>query len=153
MKEEDENGVANAVAGSELWEQDIAEQKKLIADLAAKALKSSANKMGMTEDEKQLLKEEVYKNIENDQAMEDEEEEEEEGPSKLKRARQEGEEPLQFAFKEPEVEERQIATNRRVERTGLQPRTKSLAWGIAAFAVGMSAVYVFCLSLCSLFAY
>lgn len=142
MKEEDENGVANAVAGSELWEQDIAEQKKLIADLAAKALKSSADKMGMTENEKQLLKEEVYKSIEDDQAMQDEEEEEEEeeGPSKLKRARQEGEEPLQFAFKEPEVEERQIATNRRVERTGLQPRTKSLAWGIAAFAVGMSAV-------------
>ena len=34
-------------------------------------------------------------------------------------------------------------TTSSLERTGLQPRTKSLAWGIAAFAVGMSAVYVF----------
>ena len=135
------------VAGSELWQQDVAEQKKLIADLAAKALKSSADKIGMTEEEKERLGEEVYNVIshQSDHAMKEEEEEEEEseeeqGPSKLKRARQEEEEPLQFDFKEPEVTERAIATNRRVEGTGLQPRTKSLAWGIAAFAVGMSAV-------------
>lgn len=146
MKEEDDDSVEQAVAGSELWEQDVAEQKKLIADLAAKALKSSADKIGMTEDEKQRLGEEVYNVISQDRddgMKEDEDEEEEQGPSKLKRARQEEEEALQFDFKEPEVEERQIATNRRVDGFRLQPRTKSLAWGIAAFAVGMSAVYVF----------
>jgi hypothetical protein len=144
MKEEDDDSVEQTIAGSELWEQDVAEQKKLIADLAAKALKSSAEKIGMTEDEKQRLGEEVYNVIsqESDDGMKEEYEEEEEGPSKLKRARQEDEEPLQFEFKEPEVEERQIATNRRVDGFRMQPRTKSLAWGIAAFAVGMSAVYV-----------
>ncbi|KAJ2936667.1 hypothetical protein H1R20_g425, partial [Candolleomyces eurysporus] len=71
---------------------------------------------------------------------EEEEEEESEGPSKLKRARQDEDEPLKFQFKEPEAEERQIATNRRVGRFNMEPRTKSIAWGLAAFAVGMGAV-------------
>jgi hypothetical protein len=63
----------------------------------------------------------------------------EDGPSKLKRAREE-EAPLQFEFKEPEVEERAIATNRRVSRFHLEPRQKSVAWGLAAFAVGLGVV-------------
>lgn len=66
-------------------------------------------------------------------------------PAPLKREREEegGEkEELRFDFKEPETEERQIATNKRVSRFKLEPRTKSFAWGVAAFAIGMSAVCV-----------
>ena len=66
-------------------------------------------------------------------------------PAPLKREREEEENKaeLQFNFKEPEIEERQIATNKRVSRFKLEPRTKSVAWGVAAFAIGMGAVYVF----------
>ena len=64
----------------------------------------------------------------------------------LKREREEEDEEkkeeLQFNFKEPETEERQIATNKRVSRFQLEPRTKSVAWGVAAFAIGMGAVCV-----------
>ena len=60
----------------------------------------------------------------------------------LKRAREDEDETteLRFQFKEPEVEERQFATNKRVGRFHLEPRQKSFAWGVAAFAIGMSAV-------------
>ena len=66
-------------------------------------------------------------------------------PAPLKRDREEeGEEKeeLRFNFKEPETEERQIATNKRVSGFQLEPRTKSVAWGVAAFAIGMGAVCV-----------
>lgn len=56
--------------------------------------------------------------------------------AKSKRPREE-ESPLQFEFKEPEVGERAIATNKRV---WMEPRTKSVAWGVVAFAIGMGAV-------------
>ena len=67
-----------------------------------------------------------------------------EAPAPLKREREdeEKEEELRFNFKEPESEERQIATNKRVSRFQLEPRTKSFAWGVAAFAIGMGAVCV-----------
>lgn len=60
----------------------------------------------------------------------------------LKRVRDDENErtELRFQFKEPEVQERQIATNKRVGRFHLEPRQKSFAWGVAAFAIGMSAV-------------
>jgi len=107
----------------ELYEQDILDQKRLIDDLK----KAKAEKL--------RAKEELV-----DEEMEESEEESQE-PAKLKRIRQEEEEQLTFNFKEPETEERQIASNRRVEgRFNLQPRAKSLAWGIAAFPVGMGAV-------------
>jgi hypothetical protein len=64
---------------------------------------------------------------------------EEDESSKLKRAREEGE-TLQFEFKEPEVSERVIATNRKVGMFQLEPRTKAMAWGVAAFAFGLGAV-------------
>jgi hypothetical protein len=60
--------------------------------------------------------------------------------TKCKRAREEESEALQFQFKEPEVGERAIATNKRVGFFQMEPRTKSVAWGLAAFAVGMGAV-------------
>jgi hypothetical protein len=116
----DEEGedVENDTVGSELRDQDIAEQKKLIADLKAKR------------------DTDVRFRAVNDA---DESMEEEEAPATLKRGR-EDEKELQFEFKEPEVGERTIATNRRVSRFQMEPRTKSFAWGVAAFAVGMGAV-------------
>jgi hypothetical protein len=57
--------------------------------------------------------------------------------TKSKRSREEEEAPLQFEFKEPEVGERAVVTNKRV---WMEPRTKSVAWGVAAFAIGMGAV-------------
>ena len=63
----------------------------------------------------------------------------EQAPISKKREREEGE-SLKFEFKEPETQERAIATNSRVTRFNLEPRTKSFAWGVAAFAVGMGAV-------------
>jgi hypothetical protein len=56
---------------------------------------------------------------------------------KAKRSREEDDSPLQFEFKEPEVGERAIVTNKRV---WMEPRTKSAVWGVAAFAIGMGAV-------------
>lgn len=57
-----------------------------------------------------------------------------------KRVREEEETALHFQFKEPEVADRTIATNKRVGYLNMRPQTKSVAWGIAAFAIGMSAV-------------
>ncbi|KIM39755.1 hypothetical protein M413DRAFT_181993 [Hebeloma cylindrosporum] len=108
----DEEGelVNDGVAGAELREQDIEEQKKLIEDLKQKR----------NQEEGQM--------------------DTEESASSKKRDREEGDKPLQFQFKEPETEERAIATNSRVGRFHLEPRAKSFAWGVAAFAVGMGAV-------------
>ena len=108
----DEEGelVKDGVAGAELREQDIEEQKKLIQDLKQKR-NEEAGLMDI-----------------------------EESSSSKKRDREEEDKPLEFQFKEPETEERAIATNSRVGLFHLEPRAKSFAWGVAAFAVGMGAV-------------
>lgn len=54
-----------------------------------------------------------------------------------KRSLEETEKPLQFDFKQPEVGERRIKSNRRVH---LQPEQKSAAWGVALFAAGFAAM-------------
>ncbi|KAH7930170.1 hypothetical protein BV22DRAFT_1109426 [Leucogyrophana mollusca] len=91
--------------------QDIAEQKELIERLKAQ------------------------REVEAPQMVTDD------PPAPLKRAREEEEEEqLRFKFKEPEEQERQIATNKRVGRFHLEPRQKSFAWGVAAFAIGMGAM-------------
>jgi hypothetical protein len=61
-----------------------------------------------------------------------------------KRGREESEQeyPNQLNIKEPEPSERAIATNKKVSGFQLAPREKSFAWGVAAFAVGLGAVYV-----------
>jgi len=111
----DEEGelVKDDVAGAELRDQDIEEQKKLIDDLKQK--RDQAAKEGQMDTDESFSK---------------------------KRDREEEDKPLEFEFKEPETEERAIATNSRVGRFHLEPRAKSFAWGVAAFAVGMGAVYV-----------
>jgi hypothetical protein len=63
-----------------------------------------------------------------------------------KREREEDEAPLTLNFKEPESGDRIIASNRRV-RLNLDTRQKSVAWGIAAFAVSFGAMYVLCVSI------
>ncbi|KAF7986468.1 hypothetical protein HWV62_31253 [Athelia sp. TMB] len=91
--------------------QDIAEQKELI-----KKLKEAAELVSMD-----AVMEAVDTTV-------------------AKRAREEEEAPLQFEFKEPENTERAIASNKRVGYFNMKPQTKSVAWGVAAFAIGMSAV-------------
>jgi len=116
--DEEGEGIEDGVAGSELHRQDIAEQKKLIEDLKVKRdadLRSVVN--GVDEPMETVV----------------------DAPATLKRVREDKEE-LRFDFKEPEVGERAISTNRRVSRFQMEPRTKSFAWGVAAFAVGMGAV-------------
>ena len=109
----EEPDAAADVASQALHEQDIAEQKAMIADLKSK--RDAGMKFG-----------------EGDES------------SNLKRSREE-DEPMTFDFKEPEVGERQIATNRKISRFQMQPKTKAVAWGVAAFAFGLGAVYVFLL--------
>ena len=57
-----------------------------------------------------------------------------------KRTREE--EPTEYTLniKEPEVGERAIATNKRVQAGKMAPERKSLAWGALAFAVGAGAM-------------
>ncbi|KAE9407702.1 hypothetical protein BT96DRAFT_82104 [Gymnopus androsaceus JB14] len=104
--EDEEVEAVEDVAGEELRQQDIAEQKILIEDLKAKRDAAESGSQ----------------------------------PAVVKRSREEEEEALRFNFKEPEVGERAIATNRRVGGYFEEPRHQSLAWGIAAFAFGIGAV-------------
>ncbi|KAF9048726.1 hypothetical protein BJ165DRAFT_1462165 [Panaeolus papilionaceus] len=112
--EEEHQIIEEGMMGT-LRDEDIKEQQTLIQHLKAK---------------RESAKQELVKEMEV----------EESSNSQKKRDREEEEAPLQFQFKEPEVEERAIATNRRVGRFHMEPRTKSFAWGVAAFAIGMGAV-------------
>ncbi|KAG6840607.1 hypothetical protein C0991_005648, partial [Blastosporella zonata] len=105
----------------ELHEQDIAEQRALVEKLKAErdaAVKEKA-----------------------DDEDEDMEAAQESAATGVKRARNDEDEELktmQFNFKEPEVEARTIASNRRVDPY-LRPATRRLAWGAAVFAIGVTA--------------
>lgn len=117
--------VVDHVAGDELREQDISEQKELIKRLKAQR---EAQKAGVVEETEA-------------EGSEEREQEQEQGEEQLdtngKRTREDEETALQFNFREPEREERQIATNSRVEKWR---GTKRVAWGVAAFAAGLGAV-------------
>lgn len=68
-------------------------------------------------------------------------EEQTETASSLKRAIEEVDPPLLFNPKEPEVEPRAVATNSRIRfLRNPSPQTKSVFWGVAAFAAGVGAV-------------
>ncbi|KAF7330571.1 Apses transcription [Mycena venus] len=107
---DEEGDVVEESVGTELREQDIAEQRDLIAELKAQRDKAQAVKHGGNLDD---------------------------APAKPKRAREDENQKLEFEFKEPEIGERVIATNRRIT-----PTQKSVVWGVVAFAFGMTAVYV-----------
>ncbi|KAJ7739763.1 hypothetical protein DFH07DRAFT_75290 [Mycena maculata] len=84
----DEDGdVVEESVGTELREQDLAEQRDMIEDLKAQRAKALAVKHG-------------------GQAAD--------APAKLKRVREDDEKKLEFEFQEPEVGDRVIATNRRI---------------------------------------
>ena len=68
-------------------------------------------------------------------------EEQKETASSLKRTIEEVEPPLVFNPKEPEVEPRAVATNSKIRfLRNTSPQTKSVFWGVAAFAAGVGAV-------------
>ncbi|KAI0303836.1 hypothetical protein B0F90DRAFT_1709452 [Multifurca ochricompacta] len=61
--------------------------------------------------------------------------------SEKKRDREDENRSLQFNFKEPETQERKIATNKRISRLPeMTPQRRSFAWGVAAFAAAVSAM-------------
>ena len=92
--------------------EDIQEQRELIAGL--KAQRAAAISRG--------------------------EEQTETAPS-LKRTIEEVEPPLVFTPREPEVEPRAVVTNSRIRfLRNPSPQTKSVFWGVAAFAAGVGAV-------------
>ena len=71
----------------------------------------------------------------------DDRDEEVDGGSEKKREREEEHPSIQFNFKEPETQERKIATNRRIPRLPeMTPERRSFAWGIAAFAAAVGAM-------------
>ncbi|THH20721.1 hypothetical protein EW146_g663 [Bondarzewia mesenterica] len=95
--------------------QDIAEQKEMIEAFKAQR---EANKQQQQEAEPEVVED-----------------------SSAKRAREEeGERALQFNFKEPETQERAIATNRRIRMIEMGPERKSFAWGVVAFAAAVGAM-------------
>ena len=116
--------VIDHVAGDELREQDISEQKELIKRLKAQR---EAQKTGAVEETEE----------EGSERDQEQEQGEEQPGTNGKRIREDEEAALQFNFREPETEERQIATNSRVEKWR---GTKRVAWGVAAFAAGLGAV-------------
>lgn len=124
--DEDSNQVEE-LAAQELHDEDVLEQKKLISDLKDKRAAIENGKEDQT--------------VENRKMKDDADEEVSltSTPASKKRTRDEEEHEYKLDFKEPEIGERKIVTNRRV-RFQLEPRTRSFAWGVAAFAVGMGAV-------------
>ena len=118
--------VEDGVVGTELRDQDIKEQHKLIQDLKDKR---DASRKAQIKGEEGM-----------DVAADESSSSLHSSTTGNKREREDEDEPLKFNFKEPEKAERAISTNRRVSRFNMEPRTKSFAWGLAAFAVGMGAV-------------
>lgn len=118
--DEESQTVENGVAVTELMEEDIKEQKVLITELKKKK-----------EEQEQEI---AFCSKDADTIMNDSE------STSKKREREDEDQPLTFEFKEPEKEERVIATNSRVNRFNLGPRTKSFAWGVTVFVMGMGAV-------------
>ncbi|KAG7451137.1 uncharacterized protein BT62DRAFT_400267 [Guyanagaster necrorhizus] len=109
---DEEGDAVEDVMGSELHQQDVAEQKALIEGLKA---------------QRDALKTETENDMDVDVKP------------KGKRGREE-EETLKFEPKEQETEPRVFATNTRVSRWKMEPQTKSMAWGVAAFLFGAGAV-------------
>jgi hypothetical protein len=118
--------VEDGVVGTELRDQDIKEQHELIQDLKDK--RDALRKAQVKEDEGM------------DEASDESSSSSHSSTTGKKREREDEDETLKFNFKEPEKAERVISTNRRVSRFNMEPRTKSFAWGLAAFAVGLGAV-------------
>jgi hypothetical protein len=125
---DEEGDKVEAVAINELHEQDVREQKKLIEDLKTQRAATQKEQAERPEAEDNEETEKTAEEVSSNMAS-----------SSKKRLRDENEPEYKFDFKEPEVGQREIASNRRV-RFQMEPRTRSLVWGVAAFAMGMGAV-------------
>ncbi|KAI0091185.1 hypothetical protein BDY19DRAFT_934311 [Irpex rosettiformis] len=103
-------------------EEDIREQRELITKLKAE---QQAKNEAVVETTNAITQESSAADVE--QVV-------------TKRLREE--EPTEYTLniKEPEVSERAIATNKRVQPGKMGPERKSLAWGALAFAVGAGAI-------------
>lgn len=117
QEEAEADPVAQAMT-QDIMDEDIREQKALIARLKQERARRAAKK-----------------------EIEEEEEVHEASPVRPASKRPREEEVLKFDFKEPteEVGERAIATNRRVSLQ-MTPQRKSAAWGALAFAFALGAV-------------
>ena len=119
--DEETQVIENGITGHELHDQDVAEQRALVERLKAERDAVQREKGDMGEDEDMdSVPEASTTGVKRPRKEEDEE-------SKM----------IQFSPKEPEVEPRSIATNRRVESQ--QTATRKLAWGAAVFAFGVGA--------------
>jgi hypothetical protein len=140
------------MTATELHKQDISEQKQLVEELKAARGKVEQTEALLAKAKAQLQGEEQGKRsqlqiqdeeqaeVKDEPESQEMEQDETVATTSKKRTRDETNEGYKLDFKEPEVGERQIATNRRVRRFQLEPRTRSLAWGVAAFAFGMGAM-------------
>ncbi len=105
-------------------QEDIREQKELINKLKAE----------------QQAKEEAARAVAAEASTADVEQAVSSDAPTSKREREEEPTEYKLNIKEPEVGERAIATNKRVQPGRLGPERKSLAWGALAFAVGAGAM-------------
>ncbi|KAI0766742.1 hypothetical protein BC629DRAFT_1596259 [Irpex lacteus] len=120
---EDESRDLAQVAEQNMQE-DIREQKELINKLKAE----------------QQAKEEAARAVAAEASTADVEQAVSSDAPTSKREREEEPTEYKLNIKEPEVGERAIATNKRVQPGRLGPERKSLAWGALAFAVGAGAI-------------
>ncbi|CDO68950.1 hypothetical protein BN946_scf185000.g93 [Trametes cinnabarina] len=130
----DEDHEAAKIAEPDMQE-DIQEQKELIAKLKAEREAAKAQKQQQQEEEDS---EPSPSQHEAEQALSEE-------SSSAKRPREEEPQELRFKFKEPgqseDASQRTIATNSRIRLLSqLPPERKSLAWGALAFAAGLGAI-------------
>lgn len=120
-------------------QEDIQEQKELIAKLKAERAAAKAKAKAEAEAETEAEAE-----PETEEAPTPSQQEAEEAAVGEKRSREEVPTEYRFNFKEPgqeEIGERAVATNRRVRLLSqMPPERKSLAWGTLAFAIGLGAV-------------
>ncbi|KAG6816886.1 hypothetical protein H0H87_002006 [Tephrocybe sp. NHM501043] len=119
--DEETDVIENGITSQELHDQDVAEQRALVAKLKAEREIAVKEKVGDEDEDMDAPLESTSTGVKRARMDEDEE---------LK--------TIHFNPKEPETEERTIATNRRVD-SYLKPATRRLAWGAAAFAFGVGA--------------
>ncbi|KAI0359831.1 hypothetical protein OH77DRAFT_870999 [Trametes cingulata] len=131
----DDDAAETAKIAEPNMQEDIREQRELIAKLKADREAAKAKQQQEQEEDESAPSPSQH---ETEQALTEEE------STGVKRPREEEPKELRFNFKEPgesEVGERAIATNSRVRLLSqLPPERKSLAWGALAFAAGLGAV-------------
>ncbi|EMD34056.1 hypothetical protein CERSUDRAFT_117564 [Gelatoporia subvermispora B] len=143
----DEEATEVAKVAEPNMQEDVREQQELIARLKAERAQKEAKEAA--EKEVAAAKEAAEQQTEEQEmpvTVDEETFAPEEVPETRSQKRQREEEPAEYQFnfketKEAPVEERAIATNRKVGRLQqIPPERKSLAWGALAFAAGLGAM-------------